>query len=333
MTNENQTTKIDYTKHYAESFQAVLNKIKGAKKIALLAHERPDEDAVAACLAMYEYITLQLGKTADVVCDARLGDRIRFLPGSEHIITPSVLEGYDLLIAFDCGDFTRIAPKGAAEKSGAFLINIDHHPQGEKPFGSIAIVEPAIAATCQLLFYFFTWAHAAISKNMATNLMAGMVYDTGRFQHANTTPDVLRIASELLTHGAVLPKVVHNIFHKRSFATLQLWGRALSRVKIHPKTQMVMSVITKKDLEETGASVEDLSGLIAIINSVEGSRFALLLTQEAADTIKGSLRSEEYKGVDVSRIAKIFGGGGHKLASGFTVAGQIETKENNWQVT
>jgi phosphoesterase RecJ-like protein len=331
-------TQHTIPKELTQKFDQANAAIQKAKRIALLAHMRPDEDAIAAQLAMHEYVTEQLHKEADIICDENHRDRSTIFPHFNKIISKDSLEEYDLIIVHDAGEVAIVYPNTGflkAKAAGIPVIKFDHHVgEGNDEYGTIEAVDASVCdATSHLLYYFFTYVGAEITRNMATCLMAGLMYDTGKFMHANTNASVFEVAGKLLEKGAPLPKIANTIFNKRSFPALQLWGRALERVKVNPKTRMALSVITKKDLDETGASVEELSGLITIINSIEGSRFALLLTEEAANKIKGSLRSEDYKGVDVSRIARLLGGGGHKLSSGFVIHGSIGKSENEqWLV-
>ena len=93
----------------------------------------------------------------------------------------------------------------------------------------------------------------------------------------------------------------------------------------------MFSVLTEDDLKEIGATDEDLDGFVELLNNMPQARFALLLRQDG-DTVKGSLRSEPSKKVDVSKIAKSFGGGGHKLASGFKIDGKLVREGDNWAI-
>lgn len=318
---------------FPQKVQELITLIQNANNIALLGHKRPDEDAIGSQLAMREFIVTKFGKKADVISDPQHRDRPDILPGTENIQAKDSLTEYDLVITHDSGEIDHIFPSDILVTK-ATVIQIDNHSgAGNTPFGTFQILEPATSATCHLMYYIFKEAGAEITQSMATNLMTGIVYDTGKFQHSNVTPELLRVASELLAKGAPLPKIQTTLYNRRSVSALKLWGKALQRVRVNKNTGMAISVITKKDLEETGGDVEELSGLITMINSIKGSRFSLLLTEEAQDVIKGSLRSEEYKGVDVSKIARLLGGGGHKLASGFKIKGSLSQNERKqWMV-
>ena len=163
-------------------------------------------------------------------------------------------------------------------------------------------------------------------------LLLGILSDTGTFQHSNTSSRVMEIASDLMKKGAPLNKIISTTFTNRNIATLKLWGRAFEKAKINPESGMIVSVITLKDLEDCEASNDDIAQVASILNTVPGTKFSLILSERPGGIVKGSLRSEEYKDTDVSKIAAQFGGGGHKLASGFEIKGKIVETENGWSI-
>ncbi|EKE18711.1 MAG: hypothetical protein ACD_9C00256G0001, partial [uncultured bacterium] len=160
----------------------------------------------------------------------------------------------------------------------------------------------------------------------------GILSDTGNFQHANTSSRVMEISSDLMKKGASVSKIIEATFANKKLSTLKLWGRAFEKAKINPLNGLITTVLTEADIEECNASTEDIGQVASILNTVPGTKFSLVLSQRDKGIIKGSLRSEEYKGVDVSQIAHQFGGGGHKLASGFEVKGKIIETESGWEI-
>ena len=162
--------------------------------------------------------------------------------------------------------------------------------------------------------------------------MIGILSDTGNFQHANTSSRVMEISSDLMKKGASVSKIIEATFANKKLSTLKLWGRAFEKAKINPINGLITTVLTKEDIEECSASTEDIGQVASILNTVPGTKFSLILSERDNGTIKGSLRSEEYKGVDVSEIAHLFGGGGHKLASGFEIHGKIIETPTGWEI-
>jgi phosphoesterase RecJ-like protein len=240
------------------------------------------------------------------------------------------LREFKLIIACDSVErgFEKIKEKLQEDQVVALL---DHHPDISIK-GDINIIDAEYSSVCEIVFDFFSFNRIEISKKIANHLLLGIVGDTGIFQHSNTTPKIMQTASILMKKGASLSKLVEAVFVNKKISTLKLWGRAFEKAKLNPENGMITSVLTIKDLEECEASLEDINQVAGILDTVPGAKFALVLSEREGGIIKGSLRSEEYKGVDVSKIAAEFGGGGHKLASGFEVRGKVVETETGWKI-
>jgi phosphoesterase RecJ-like protein len=132
--------------------------------------------------------------------------------------------------------------------------------------------------------------------------------------------------------GAPMAKIINSTFNSKKISTLKLWGRAFERARINEKNGMIVSVLTQKDLVDFDATSDDIAQVATMLNAVPSTKFSLILSERANGIIKGSLRSEKYKGVNVSTLAAQFGGGGHELASGFEIKGKIVETENGWKI-
>jgi len=315
---------------FAQEFHTLNYVINESERILLVAHARPDGDTTGSVLALKEYIK-NLGKTADIACADPFPDFLATL-SEERFEFPDHLdlEKYDLVIACDSVErgFEKIAAKLKENQVAAI---IDHHPDITLR-GDINIVDAAYSSVCEIIYDFLNYTQARINRKIATYLMIGILDDTGMFKHANTTAKVMEIASDLMKKGAPIGKIVEATFVNKDIATLKLWGRAFEKAKINQENGMIISVLTKKDLEECEAGTEDIAQVAGILNTVPGTKFSLILSEREGGVVKGSLRSEEYKGVDVSKIAAQFGGGGHRLASGFEVHGKIVETETGWEI-
>jgi phosphoesterase RecJ-like protein len=181
------------------------------------------------------------------------------------------------------------------------------------------------------MFYFFQTCKLEIDHEMATCLLTGIFTDTGGFKHANTTSDALAVASELMKKGARIEKISKNIMGKKKPGSIRIWARALENTRFDEQKMMVYSVLTEEDMKETGASDDDLSGFINLLTAIPQAKFAMLLRQDG-NTVRGSLRSEPDRNVNVSKIAATFGGGGHALASGFKIKGRIVKMGRGWKI-
>lgn len=296
----------------------------------LVAHSRPDGDTIGAVLAFKEYLE-SIGKIADIACFDPIPSYLAKIAPAEFNHPDKInVNSYDVIIACDSADrgFDKIK-QGLSEKQVTAVI--DHHPD-LLTNGDVDIVDPSYSSSCEIIYDYFNFASIKITNTIATYLMLGISYDTGNFQHSNTSSRIIKIASDLMNKGASLDKIAKAIFANKKITTLKLWGRAFEKARINPKNGMVISVLTQKDILECNASSEDIGQLTSILNTVPGTKFSLVLYERGDDTIKGSFRSEEYKNVDVSAIARQLGGGGHKLASAFEIHGKIVEIPNGWKI-
>lgn len=286
----------------------------------IVTHKNPDGDGLGSMLALYWSLVAR-GKKVAMGCIDEVPSKFYFLPGNEIIQKDFNCYDYQRVITVDAGN--NISRIGIPQNLLPETINIDHHASDSASFGKINIIEAYRASTSEIVFDLLTYLDYVITKDIATCLLTGIFTDTNGFQNANISHTVLESAAKLMLKGARLDKIAFYTFQNKNIATLKIWGRALARIQKDPNNGMVTSIITKKDLEECNASLEDLTGLSSIISTVSDSKFALLLTEYDLNRVKASLRSEEYKGVDVSEIARMFQGGGHKLASGFEIQADI----------
>lgn len=315
---------------FSQEFKTLSYAIEESDNILLFAHSRPDSDTIGAVLSLREYLKNK-GKNVDIACFDPYPDYLKIL-SPDRFSFPDQLDipKYKLIIAADSVErgYQKILEKISENQVTAL---IDHHPDITIK-GDINIIDPNYSSVCEILYDFFENSGIEINRATATYLLMGILWDTGMFQHSNTTPRVMEIASILMKKGAPLSKIVQASFTNKNISTLKLWGRAFEKARINSKNGMIVSVLTKKELEECGAGTEDIAQVAGILNTVPGTKFSLILSERDQDTIKGSLRSEVYKGVDVSKIAANFGGGGHKLASGFEIKGKIIETKDSWKI-
>ena len=307
--------------------QQAINLIKSSNTILILTHKNPDGDAVGSVLGLGQALN-SLDKNAECFSKDTIPDVFEFLPNVSMIKNGVKLKKYDLVILLDCALFLRTGLDNIKSIIDSFnnLLIIDHHPEGVKEVGHsnnrVSIIDPSASSTAVLVYNLLKKLDVKITKDIANCLLTGIFTDTGGFQHSNTDAQTLEITAELMRKGPRIDKIAKNIFNSKNVPAIKLWGKALGRIQRDENTGMAVSYLSKKDMEECGAKQEDISGLISVINTVGDAKFSLLLTESDDNKIRGSLRSEEYKNIDVSRIAKSLGGGGHKLASGFEVEGE-----------
>ena len=320
-------SRNDSSIHYSNLMQNAINLIKSSKNILILTHKNPDGDAVGSVLGLGQALGC-LNKNAECFSKDAVPDVFEFLPSVAMIKNSVKLKNYDLVILLDCALFSRTGLNSIEDIINSFnnLLIIDHHPKGTEEVGylnnRVSIIDPSASSTAVLVYNLLKELDIKITKDIANCLLTGIFTDTGGFQHSNTDARTLEITAELMGKGPRIDKIAKNIFNSKNVPAIKLWGKALDRIQKDENTGMAVSYLSKKDIEECGAKQEDISGLVSVINTVGDAKFSLLLTEGDDNKIRGSLRSEEYKNIDVSRIAKSLGGGGHRLASGFEVKGE-----------
>lgn len=312
------------------SFESAKILIDQSQKILITTHERTDGDDLGTALAFRDYLFRE-GKSVTVSIVGGVPKQLQFLPGSETVIEDINSIDFDLLIISGCSNIQRIGNDKIINLEVAKL-NIDHH-RDNAMYGTVNIVDPAKSAVAELAFDFFKYIDQDISPAMATCMLTGIFTDTGSFMHSNTESSTLRAASELMSKGALVHTVAKNTFQGKDLSALHAWGRALENTYFDENNKVIYSVITEQDMIDLGnIPPSTFEGLVETLNKVPEAKVALFLKQDG-EIIKGSLRSELYKGVNVNKIAKIFGGGGHALASGFSVIGKLTKDELGvWQV-
>jgi len=208
------------------------------------------------------------------------------------------------------------------------VINIDHHASNDN-FGICNIVDEKAASATVILYKMFKEWGIKFTPVIATALLTGIYNDTGSFMHSNTTIEVFEVASKLLEAGGKFGAVSKNLFRNTPLSSLKLWGRVLENARLN-QDGVTVSVITWKDFEECGASADEASGVVDLLNSIPGSKYTCLLNEDKDGYIKGSFRTRRDD-IDLASLAAQFGGGGHKKAAGFTMSGRLQ-REVHWKI-
>jgi len=309
-----------------------INEIIGkSKKVLITSHENPDPDAVGSVLAL-SLILNKLGIKPLLYLSDPCPDSLSFLPDSFNIkdnIPKNTT--FDILFALDYGDFKRLnLPSHILKKADLFdkIITIDHH-QGKQE-GKIKIVEPEISSTSEIIYQWIKKMPPKddfeIDKDTATCLLTGIVADTGGFSHISTSFKTMEASSELLSKGGNLSKIINQVlFSKSAYSPgpLKSFAKVLSRIKFIPENKIVYSWLSFEDLKGKSSENFELDGICSVIGKEEKCDFALFLLEYEKGKVRGSLRSEPFKGIKVDAIAERLGGGGHPYAAGFKQEGSI----------
>ena len=298
----------------------ILEEIKKAESIVILAHETPDGDAIGSCLAMNVALK-KLGKNPDVIIKEfpRIFD---FLPNRNEVKISSEIQKYDLAISLDCADLKRLVGSEYFENAKKTIV-IDHH-SSNKMYGDINFVNPVAPACCQILIGMFEYFDIPIDKELGTCILTGIITDTGGFKYPGVTAETFEFTAELLGKGVNVSDIYKKVLQTKTKANYELMKKTINRMEFLEDGKVTFTYITSKDLEEVNAGIGDHEGLVEVGRDIEGVEVSVFIRQkdEEEDVYKVSMRSNSY--VNVSDVCFMFGGGGHPMAAGALVQGDIE---------
>jgi bifunctional oligoribonuclease and PAP phosphatase NrnA len=303
-------------------YEQLFKEVKKAQDILIVGHRKPDGDALGSMCAMKIWLD-KMGKRTDLGCVDKPTRKYSFLPHIENVKKNIDPNDYELVILLDCGahymtDFHEKYPEILSfnnPNKRPFIVNIDHHASNDM-FGHLNIVETESASATMIIFKIFSYIDTNITPDIATCLLTGIYNDTGSFMHSNTSLEVYQVAAELLGRGAKVAPIIKALFKTNTLSSLKLLGKAFSKAEI-TKDNFICSVITEEEARGDDGRTDQLSGAVDYLNMVPGVDFALLV-QEDRKSVKGSFRTRKDN-VDLSEIAKKYGGGGHPKAAGFTM--------------
>jgi bifunctional oligoribonuclease and PAP phosphatase NrnA len=301
--------------------EEVVDELRTADKLLLTTHENPDGDALGSLLAMH-LVLAQLDKDVCMFLAAEefpLPYEYRHLALDGVLTSPPPDAAQRLAVFLDCGNIDRM-PVDFLRSGGVRIVNIDHHHDNTR-FGDLNLVDPTASSTAELVWRLARELGAELTSPIAEALYVGLVTDTVRFSHRNTSAEAHRMAAELIEAGANPQEVNRRVFESLPFRRLELLARALARVERLDDGAITFTHLTRDDYLETGSDEHDSEGIVDHLRSVEGTAVAVLVREllgtDRAGLRKVSLRAVDAR-VDVSRIARGLGGGGHTQAAGFS---------------
>jgi phosphoesterase RecJ-like protein len=298
-----------------EATGVIKERLDRARNVVIASHIRPDGDAIGSLLGLGLALR-DADKSVQMVLVDGVSSSFRHLEGSELILRAPLGE-YDTFVTVDCADFKRVGK--VFESFGSPDINIDHHKTNER-FGKLNLIEPEEVATAAILTnYLPTWGYT-ITKPIAAALLTGIVTDTLGFRTSNTNPSALRLCAQLMETGVDMTELYMKSLVKKSFPAARYWGAGLS--KLEQKNGIVWATLTLEDRKKSGYGGNDDADLINMISAIEGNKVGMIFVEQNDQHVKISWRALE-PGVDVSRVAKYFNGGGHAAAAGADIAGAL----------
>ncbi len=292
--------------------------LSGADEVALACHMNPDADALGSMLGLSNFLRSRGVETVSSYGNEPL-DMPRWaslLPGSDRVVAPSSYPAEPGVMATcDCASFDRLGAIGGPASRARELIWIDHHRSNDG-YGTVRVVDPEASSTCELVFRLIERMGGDFDRDVAVCLYAGLVTDTGRFQYQATTPETLRVAARLREHDFDHAALVRAMYEDNDPSFLRLLGTALGRMTEVPEASVVWTYITQADLAEAGVAPGDTDDLIDVLRTARDVDVAAVLKQQRDGRFKVSVRSRGEH--DLSAVASSFGGGGHRLAAGYT---------------
>jgi phosphoesterase RecJ-like protein len=289
---------------YIEEVKEQLSK---AKNISILTHLNPDADTIGTGLGIYNLLKLDKSKRVEIVnASNMLPKYLDFLPSYEKIKSKMDFED-SLIIACDCGSIDRLG----FELDNREILNIDHH-ESNNIYGDINIVMGDYASASQVAYRVFEKLYT-INVNSATCFYAALLSDTRYFTTNSVNEEVFEVSKELVDLGVDPANVAFHFTQKRSLASIRILQKALSTLTLSFEGRVATLYVSKDDILATGATMPDMDGIVDYGRSLVTVEIAIFAI-ELEDGIRISLRS---KSVDVSKLSLVFGGGGHRLASGF----------------
>ncbi len=298
----------------------IANELKTATAVLIFSHNRPDGDTLGSATAL-RLALKKLGIRADIVCNGDVPDKLKYLKGSEEITkTPDHTVRYSAHVSVDCSTEGMFTELYSFYKKNRVTFNVDHHVSNTR-YAKYNYVEET-ASACEIIYNLIKDLNVKIDCDIADCLLTGIVTDTGAFCHSNVTDNTLYVASMLKKAGADLHKIIKLNFKNQTKQRSDLYARVISKMRYRLNGKVGIIVITKKDLEETGAVDNLTEGFIDYPLTVDTVEVAISLLETGNNRYKISLRSKGK--VNVNEIASIYGGGGHVLASGAVLNGYME---------
>lgn len=304
-----------------DSIFEIQNKINQANRVFLTAHQNCP-DAIGSLCAFDDYLKYH-GKHYYPFLMQPVPRNLQEMSGSREIktIKPN-LALFDLFLIVDAGDLKQTGLEkeltDVIQKKHSCIVNIDHHKTNDS-FGNLNIVDPDASSTCELIYQIFQTYQYDISSEIAECLLTGIIGDTGNFTNAATNQKALEIAADLVWRGGNIFHIIQRLYStEESINTLRLWGRIFQRLTYNPRYDIAISYVLQKDFAGYKTHEESVEVVANFLNYISGIKAGVLLKEKPDGSFKVSLRST-YPKIDVSILAKMLGGGGHRKAAGFSI--------------
>lgn len=291
------------------------------KSAVIFTHMRPDGDTVGCALALFRAFSL-LRKRCEVVNEGEIPQKFSFLPGADRIRRAPSLDA-EAYICVDCSDETRLGElqrtflKGAAKK---ITVNIDHHISNKR-FCRYNFVRER-ASNCENIAEILQAMGVAPDRAVADCLFTGMVSDSGAFSHGDVNGDTFRAAAVCADAGADVARITYESYKRQTRARADLYAETIAGLRYLLDGRLAVAVVTGEALSRRGLKQDATEGIVDFALTVDCVEVSACLMEVKRGQYKVSLRSQGR--ANVNEVARTFGGGGHILASGCMLFGELE---------
>ncbi|NLP00263.1 MAG: bifunctional oligoribonuclease/PAP phosphatase NrnA [Clostridiaceae bacterium] len=293
--------------------QKIAEHLVETEDVVILPHINADGDALGAALALGLALT-DMGKQVDILLEEEVPSNLDFLPGQELIKT-NPREQYSTAVNIDNGDISRLGKRESYFWNAKTRLSIDHHTTNRVK-AHYSYVNTKASATGEIVYdLLLNYFKGNLNKDISLCIYTAIVTDTGGFRYTNTTPETLMICADLMRHEIDFPYVIKKVFDMISYTKLYLMKKTINSLILLEDGKLAISYLTYGDIQNYDVKNDDFEGLVNIGRNLEGVEVSVFLREDSEGNFRGNLRSNNY--VDVSEIAEIFNGGGHKRAAGF----------------
>jgi phosphoesterase RecJ-like protein len=303
----------------------VAEAIRQRQRFVVVSHARPDGDAIGSALAM-AYALRHLGKDARVLSRDAAPPPYMVFPGVPEIeIVSQIEDPGDAVIVMECGDVKRPGIDGIEH---GYVINVDHHP-GNGLYGALNWLDLSAAACGEMVFDLVQELGVPLTYEIALHVYIAILTDTGSFHYSNVTPRTFDICRQCTEAGVEPPAVARAIFDNNNLGRLKLFGAVLSRMRLDASSRIATLYVDQQLARDCGGTYEDTEGLINLPLTVKEILAVVFFKEVGPDDWRVSMRSKGT--VDINAIAREFGGGGHRNASGCSARGDLESLRTLFQ--
>lgn len=309
------------------SIKKVIEAINQNKTFLITSHLSLEGDAIGSELAL-AYLLKQKHKDVAIVNEDGVPKNYYFLGGRRLIrsINSLSFEGQnkmkkpEVVFILDCSDLSRCGRAAKIIPKQALLVSIDHHISNRR-FADINWVEPKSSSTGEMIYMLYKTMNIPFTYKSALCLYTALLTDTGSFRYSTTGSQTHEATAELIKFNISADKVYQNIYESDSYSDVLVLREALDSLKVDKSGKIAWFRVNRYFADVYSDQSDNVLDFARRIKNIE----VCFLLKKSKDKVRVNLRSRGK--IDVNKIAKSFGGGGHKNASGCTVNGTLASVE------